>query len=343
LTSAVQALLIVFTALTPEEQEEAFAQLRQRRMDAQGDAEREMERHVRSLRRVAEAIGHAPGVAEYREASQALIADGEDLEPFSRLYRYFGKSWARALEALELSGETTTKAIEARFAHRRLGKPVRYSEDELREALARAVEHFGRVPNTQEYAWWRERQLELARAQGKERPHLPTEGPFRERWGGWEGGLLHFGYTPDAIAHRLARRERVFFAEDEPHLPEDLPVAELASGGLPGESLPGLPLSEDEAVAVREAYEAFPARTRHVLTVRLGLGGERKRILREVADALGLHLSRVQQLQVYATDLLVEAVGEPKHARAGLRADVIEGLRLMAGAPQPPGAPRVAP
>jgi hypothetical protein len=328
LTSGVQALLILHAALSPKEQEEAFAQLRQGRMDALGDAEREMEQHIRSLRRVAEAIGHAPGVAEYKEVAQALIADGEDVEPFSRLYRYFGKSWARAQEALELSGETTTKAIEARFAHRRLGKPVRYSEDELREALAACVEHFGRVPNTQEYAWWRERQLELARAKGEERPHLPTEGPFRERWGGWEGGLLHFGYTPDAIAHRLARRERVFFAkdaDDEARLPEDVPVAALGAAGSAS-----APLSVEEAEAVREAYEAFPRRTRHVLTVRLGLGGERKRILREVADALGLHLSRVQQLQVYATDLLVEAVGEPKHARAGLRADVIEGLRQMA-------------
>jgi hypothetical protein len=329
LTSGVQAILILHAALTPEEQEEAFAQLRERRIDAQGDAEREMDRHVRSLRRVAEAIGHAPGVMEYREVSQALLADGESVEPFSRLYRYFGKSWGRAQEALELSGNTTTKAIEARFAHRRLGKPVRYSEDELREALAACVEHFGRVPNTAEYSWWRERQLELARARGEEKPHLATEGPFRERWGGWEGGLLHFGYTPDAIAHRLARRERVFFAkdaEDEGRLPEDLLVAALgeAAAGCP-------PLSVKEAEAVREAYEAFPRRTRHVLTVRLGLGRERKRILREVGDALGLHLSRVQQLQVYATDLLVEAVGEPKHARAGLRADVIEGLRLMAG------------
>jgi hypothetical protein len=325
LTSGVQAILILHAALTPEEQEEAFAQLRERRIDAQGDAEREMESHVRSLRRVAEALGHSPGVTEYREVSQALIAEGEDVEPFSRLYRYFGKSWGRAQEALQLSGETTTKAIEARFAHRRLGKPVRYSEDELWEALARAVAHFGRVPNTQEYSWWRERQLELARARGEEKPHLPTDGPYRERWGGWEGGLLHFGYTPDAIAHRLARRERVFFTEDEPHLPDDLPVAALASVASCA-----LPLSEDEAEAVREAYEAFPARTRHVLTVRLGLGGEPKRVLREVADALSLHLSRVQQLQAYATDLLVEAVGEPKHARAGLRADVIEGLRQMA-------------
>ncbi len=334
MTSGVEALLAVYGALAPEEREEALARLRGLRAQEGDEAEREMERYLRSLRRVAEAVGHAPGVAEYQEAAVALRAEGEDVEPFSRLYRYFGKSWERAQEALALSGETTTKAIEARFAHRRLGKPVRYSEGELRAALAACVAHFGRVPNTAEYVWWRDRQLELARAQGRERPHLPSEGPYRERWGGWEGGLLHFGYTPDAIAHRLARRERVFFAKDgdeEAALPEGLAVAGLgeAAAGCP-------PLGEDEAAAVREAYEAFPARTRHVLTVRLGLGGERRRILREVGDALGLHLSRVQQLQVYATDLLVEAVGEPKHARAGLRADVVEALRRMAGEGSPP-------
>lgn len=104
-----------------------------------------------------------------------------------------------------------------------------------------------------------------------------------------------------------------------------------------GEAAAGCPpLGADEAEGVREAYEAFPRHTRHVLTVRLGLGGERKRILREVGDALALHLSRVQQLKVYATDLLVEAVGEPTHARAGLRADVLEGLRLMAAESSPP-------
>lgn len=327
MTSGVEALLIIYGALTPEEQEEAYSRLRALRVDVQSEAEREMETYLRSLRRVAEAIGHTPGTAEYQEVSAVLRKEGEDIEPFSRLYRYFGH-WHRAQEALELSGETTTKAIEARFASRRLGKPVRYSEDELRAVLAACVTHFGYVPNTKEYVWWRERQLELARARGEKRPHLPSEGPYRERWGGWESALLHFGYTPDALAHRLARRERVFFTKDpenEALLPEGLPVATLAPVGSST-----VPLSDDEAEAVREAYEAFPSRTRYVLTVRLGLGGERKHILREVGDALGLHLSRVQQLQRYALDLLVEAVGEPKHARVGLRADVLEALRLMA-------------
>lgn len=325
-TTGVSVVLAVFALLTPEEQDAAFKKLREQRLTSEGFAETEMALYVKSLRVVAEAIGHTPGVTEYKEVSAVLIAEGrEDVQPFTRLYKYFGKSWALAQEALELSGETSTLAIEARFAHRRLGKPVEYSEDVLRETLARAVEHFGRPPNSTEYYWWRARQLELARAQGEKHPHIPTDGPYRHRWKSWEAALLHFGYTPDAIAHRLERTEQVFYNQIEPDLPDDLPVAKLA------DAIPEVvPLSQPEAEAVREAYEAFPKRTRYVLTVRLELGGESKRTLREVGDGLGLHLSRIQQLQLYALDALVEAVGEPKHARAGLRADVIETLRTLA-------------
>lgn len=325
-TSGVNVVLAVFALLTPEEQATAFSQLREQRLVDEGFAETEMALYVKSLRVVAEATGHTPGVTEYKEVSKVLIAEGrEDVQPFSRLYKYFSKSWALAQEALELSGETTTLAIEARFAHRRLGKPVEYSEDVLRETLARAVEHFGRPPNSTEYYWWRARQLELARAQGKKHPHIPTDGPYRHRWKSWEAALLHFGYTPNAIAHRLERKEQVFYNQVEPNLPDDLPVAALKV--VEPDSAP---LDQAEAEAVRETYEAFPKRTRYVLTVRLGLAGEQKRTLREVGEGLGLHLSRIQQLQLYALDALVEAVGEPKHARVGLRADVIEALRVLA-------------
>jgi hypothetical protein len=331
MTSAVDALLVLYASLPPDEQDEAFTQLRERRLETQGTAEREMEPYLQSLRRVTEAVGHVPGVAEYKEISAVLISEGEDIEPFSRLYRFFDKSWDRAKEALKLSGDTSTKAIEARFAHRRIGKPVRYSENALREALAKCVEHFGRVPNSSEYSWWREYQLELLKAQGEKNPALPTDGPYRDRWGGWEAALAHFGYTPDEIAHRLARKEQVFYSEADPYLPDDLPVAEL--GVIESDAELGtMPLSPVEAEAVRETYEAFPKRTRYVLTARYALAGERKRILREVGESLGLHLSRIQQLQIYALDALVESVGEKKHARAGLRADVIESLRLMSNA-----------
>lgn len=325
-TSGVGVVLAVFALLTPEERDSAFTKLREQRLADEGFAETEMALYVKSLRVVAEAIGHTPGVTEYKEVSAVLISEGrEDVQPFTRLYKYFNRSSALAQEALELSGETSTLAIEARFAHRRLGKPVEYSDDVLRETLARAVEHFGRPPNTTEFGWWRARQLELARAQGEKHPHLPTDGPYRDRWKSWEAALLQFGYTPDAIAHRLERKEQVLYNQIEPHLPDDLPVARLRVI-----EPDNVPLSQAETEAVRETYEAFPKRTRDVLTVRLELGGECKRTLREVGDGLGLHLSRIQQLQLYALDALVKAVGEPRHARPGLRAGVIETLRALA-------------
>ncbi|HEX3519189.1 MAG TPA: hypothetical protein VHT29_09170 [Solirubrobacteraceae bacterium] len=324
-TTGADALLVLYEILSPEEQEEVFQRIGKKRLQEQGYAETELAKYIRSLRRVAEAIGHVPGVEEYKNVSRVLLSEGESVEPFSRLYAYFGKSWARAQEALELSGETTTKAIEARFQHRRIGKPVRYSEDALRDALARAVQHFGRPPNTAEYSWWRLRQLELARAQGEKHAALPTDGPYRHRWKSWEAALLHFGYTPDEVAHRLERKEQVFFSEADPYLPDDLQVAELADDYAANEP----PLTDAETERLREAYEAFPRRTRYILTVRLALGVP-KQTLRETAELLALHLSRIQQVQLYALDALVQVAGDGrKKTRPGLRADVVASLRYL--------------
>jgi hypothetical protein len=104
-----------------------------------------------------------------------------------------------------------------------------------------------------------------------------------------------------------------------------------------GEAAAGCsPLSVEEAVAVHEAYEAFARATCSPCAWRAG----RREAVHPARGRrrLGAHLSRVQQLQRYATDLLVEAVGEPKHARAGLRVDVIEALRLTADGSPPQDA-----
>ncbi len=109
--------------------------------------------------------------------------------------RHFG-SWRRAKEALDLSETTTARRIEARFRFRRMGKVWRYSEDVMRETLVRCAEHYGRPPLVAEFEWWRDRELELARAEGNDALHLPSPSQYRRRWGSWEAALLHFGYTP---------------------------------------------------------------------------------------------------------------------------------------------------
>jgi hypothetical protein len=264
-------------------------------------------------------------VDEYRHVSRVLRAEGEtDVEPFTRLYKFFEQSWPQAREALQIAGETSASVVEVRFRNRRLGKIASYTEKALKDTITRCAEHYGRPPSVAEYKWWRDRQIELARAQGEEYPHVPSDSCYRLRWKTWEGALLHYGFTPDEVALRLEQQTQVFNGNADTYLPDDLPVAELgATMGDTGS------ISPDEFSRVRETYESFPRRTRYVLTTRLGLGVPRQ-TLRDAAEPLALHLTRIQQLQRYAMDELVLAASNGrKETRPGLRAAVIEQLRAM--------------
>lgn len=327
--TGADALLVLYEALASDEQDVAYERIHESRLRQQGDAETELATHVRSLRQVAEAIGREPGIDDYRLVSQRLREEGEDVQAFGRLYRFFGQSWPRAREALRLSGETSVSRVEARLRSRRLGKIARYTDDALRDGLARAVEHYKRPPSVAEYTWWRRQQLALARAQGEDEPQLPSDSAYRSRWRTWEAALLHHGYTPEQVALRLEQRDQVFNGNADPYLPDDLPVAVLSGKEtLSGEGDCG-GLSADEAARVRETYEAMPRRTRYILTVRLGLGVSRQ-TLRDAAEPLALHLTRIQQLQLYAQDALLQAAAEGRRAtRPGLRSAVTDGLRAM--------------
>lgn len=59
-TTGADAVVVVFAALSDDEQEEAFARLSELRLRRQAGDDSSMERHIRSLRRVAEYVGHAP-------------------------------------------------------------------------------------------------------------------------------------------------------------------------------------------------------------------------------------------------------------------------------------------
>jgi len=71
--------------------------------------------------------------------------------------------------------------------------------------LARCVAHYGRPTQVAEFDWWRERELELARAQGDDALHLPSSTPYRRRWKRWEHALRACGYSPEEAATRLER------------------------------------------------------------------------------------------------------------------------------------------
>jgi len=201
-TSAVDALLLVFNALTDDEQNEVSERIDERKALQLAAEENEMARYIRSLRRVAEVVGREPSVDDYRDQSPILIGEGEDIEPFHRLYTYFG-SWRRAREALGLAESTSPRRIEARFQARRMGKIARYTDELLKETLDRCVADYGHPPRVNQFEWWRERELELARAGGIDTLQLPSSSPYRKRWGTWERALVHFGFSLDEIEQRL--------------------------------------------------------------------------------------------------------------------------------------------
>jgi hypothetical protein len=205
-TSGAQLLLVAFHALSSAEQEEAYQQISQARLERLAGEGSQASRVLVSLQLVASEVGGVDKLTStsYRQGWRRLKERGEEAHNLHAVIKHFG-SWRRAREALDLSQSSSARAIEARFDKRRLDKVWRYTGDSLRQALAACVKAIGHVPQVAEYDWWRQRQLELAAAQGEDAKHLPSATPYRRRYGSWEAALLHFGHTPDQVAERLER------------------------------------------------------------------------------------------------------------------------------------------
>jgi len=206
--TAVDMLLIVFSALSPDEQDDAFRRIADKRTERLAGDEADSSRYVRSLQRVAEVVGGPPSAEQYRLVQKQLVQAGEAVEPLHRIRAHF-VTWEQAKEALGLSETTTAAAIQARFRHRRIGKVRRYTDQTLRDALKRAAEECttdGSGPGQLEYDWWRNRELELGRARGDAMLQIPSAAAFRRRWGTWEGTLLANGYTLEEAEERLDRK-----------------------------------------------------------------------------------------------------------------------------------------
>jgi hypothetical protein len=206
-TPAADVVAAAYTALAPEEREEAFVKINDLRLHELAGADDEVAYFVRSLVRVRDVSEGELTPDVYRRARKTLLADGEDVAEFNAVVRFFG-SWRQAKEALELAEIDTPRKIEARFRGRLVGKVHRYREETLRLTLERCARDLGHVPLVIEFEHWRRRELELAKARG-EQLFLPSDSPYRRRWGTWEEALIHFGFPPEEIAERLEPGRKV--------------------------------------------------------------------------------------------------------------------------------------
>ena len=139
--------------------------------------------------------------------------------------------------------------------------------------------------------------------------------------------LLAHGYPEDEVARRLTSKKSIIRKSHDPDswLPAGLPMA-----GLRDDDPAGIPLPPEQLVKLRGAYGELARRSRHVLTVRLGLATEQL-TLRRGAEPLGLRLDRVRQLQVLALDRLTDAVAsDDADERGPVRDAITDTLRALA-------------
>lgn len=194
-TPAVDLLVVAYETLTAPEQDEALSRCQELRLKRDADTRSVSERMLASLQRVVESTGASPGELrseDYRAAIKAEIEKGgTGIEPISRVIKHFG-SWRLAKEALSLSADSTALQIEARFACRRLGRVWRYPDEVLRDSLRRCADELGYPPQVGEFRAWRQREIELAQAQGNRDLHLPSLNSYRRRNSFWKDTLRIF-------------------------------------------------------------------------------------------------------------------------------------------------------
>jgi hypothetical protein len=194
-TTAIELVVVAYQALPAREQDELLSKLQALRLQRQAGEQSETERMLSSLQLVSQLVGRSPAELtsdDYRAAIRAEIKNGgPGIEPLSRVIKHFG-SWRLAKEALTLAGEHSALQIEARFASRRLGRVHSYSEEVLRETLRRCAAELGHSPAVGEFKAWRQKELELARAQGRRDYYLPSLNAYRRHNTHWRDTLRVF-------------------------------------------------------------------------------------------------------------------------------------------------------
>jgi hypothetical protein len=198
-TRALDLLAASVRLLSSDEQDELAEVLLHLRVARGGAAASRADELLRPLAEVAAGLGRAPTVTEWRELVASEPRGGYPAA--HELIRFFG-SWRQVKEAVALVEVSTARQVHERFRKRRLGKVWRYTDESLRDALERCAAELGRAPMVAEYAWWRQRELELAEARGDDWLHLPSPRPYRSRFGTWEAALKHYGFSDQDRAVR---------------------------------------------------------------------------------------------------------------------------------------------
>jgi hypothetical protein len=180
------------------------ARLRGRRPHYQQEELRE------SLARCAAELGRVPLASEYeawrtKELALARTRGEVGRVPGVEAFRRRHGGWEKALTASGYSSEQLYVRLEAPDRHPRLAKVWRYRDETLGRVLRECARDLGHPPLVAEFQAWRIARLERtgARAVG-----LPTDSPYRRRFGSWRGALRAYGFSEEEISTRSRGSER---------------------------------------------------------------------------------------------------------------------------------------
>ena len=153
-------------------------------------------------------LGRPPLVAEYvawRARELELAHERGDRGyalPSYGAFRGRYKTWTATLLHFGYSPEEIYVRLEPQGSRRdSLAKVDRYTDETLGEVLLRCARELGHVPLVEEFDAWRTREINRTR---RKKLALPSNSPYRRRWGTWEGALLHFGFSKAEIDARRA-------------------------------------------------------------------------------------------------------------------------------------------
>jgi hypothetical protein len=164
-----------------------------------------------SLHRCAAELGRVPLVSEYeswrtKELALARTRGEYGRVPGTECFRRRFSGWEGALRACGFSPEELYVRLEAPDRHPRLAKVARYSDATLGKTLRECARELGRPPLVEEFQAWRVARLRRTRGRAV---GLPTDSPYRRRFGGWAEALVHFGFSEAEVKARLVPgRER---------------------------------------------------------------------------------------------------------------------------------------
>jgi hypothetical protein len=175
-----------------------------------------------ALGRCASELGRAPLVSEYdewrrKELSLAATRGEHGRVPSPEAFRRRFGGWEKALLACGHSTDDLYLRLESPDRADLRAKVWRYTDASLATPLKACAHALGRAPLVEEYAAWRERALKDGRRD------IPSDSPYRRRFGSWEGALKHFGFSDEAIAARLVdgrARSNLWLREWQPRAHE---------------------------------------------------------------------------------------------------------------------------